>query len=295
VSFYITNGSGNWYGGRGTNNLGVAFSMSQPSQIQREPIALVPQVEISSVVHHTSWVQYNFTFTPTQAYTYMTIGNFRSDAATSNATFTSGNAIAYYFLDNVSVEEANPLPIAALELERNGDEGQMGLTWKDLSSTGMESYQLERSLDQHSFIDLEGSEKEGQVLGQQSYQDHTALPGVRYYYRLRRKTAEGRLEYSPLLEAKFGTNGGYVAGAVFPNPAPDHFSMEFATVDGGELSMTLVDGQGKVVMQSNETMEEGQQRLDYLLPEGLANGIYFAKFQFGGQAFAKQVMVQHEI
>lgn len=295
VSFWINNGSGNWYGGRGTNNLGIAFTSVQPSQIQREPIALVPQVEITSVVHHTTWVQYSFTFTPTQAYTYMTIGNFRNDAATSNTTFTSGNALAYYFLDNVAVQEANPLPVASLNLERQDEAEHMTLVWEDMAASGLESYQLERSLDQQSFMALEGSDLQGNPLGEQEYVDHSALPGVSYYYRLRRLAADGRLEFSPILEAKFGTNGGYVAGPVFPNPAPDHFSMDFATVDAGELKMTLVDAQGKVVLEMDEQMEEGQKRLRYSLPAGLADGMYFAKFQFAGQAFAKQVLVQSEI
>lgn len=292
ISFWLSNGSSNWYAGRGSNNIGIAFTMNQPSQIQHEALTSIePQLEITTVVHHTVWQQYSFTFSPTAAFRYMTIGNFRNDLSTTYATFTSGNGIAFYFIDNVNVSEAGVLNAEAIALTQLENDEALVLRWEMPSNADGSTFMLERSTDEASFMGLEASSVAGSQLNTQNYVDPTALPGQVYFYRLRETNADGYVSYSPVIEATFGKPGGYAAGNIFPNPVTTQFSIEFASIDQGSLAMELIDMEGRVVMTEAQDITSGQVRLSYDVPLGLSAGVYHARFSFGVERFNRQVLV----
>ncbi|HEX2898194.1 MAG TPA: T9SS type A sorting domain-containing protein [Bacteroidia bacterium] len=291
VSFWLTNGSGNWYGSRGSNNIGAAFTLASPVQVQHEPLAIVPQIELTSIIHHTFWQQYTFTFAATQPFQYITIGNFRNDLNTSIATFTTGNGVAYYFIDNIAVSAVLPLPAEAVRLQQVDNDAVMELAWHLPEGAAGDQIVLERSLDQSSFIPVEDF---GQVTNpgtDVSYTDQEALPGLQYYYRLREVTVNGELMHSPVVAAKFGEAGDFVAGNVYPNPATAQFSLDFTALTEGDLEMRLLDGTGRLVLAADQSLGIGQPSGTYALPAGLAAGIYHAQFNFEGQSFTHKVVV----
>lgn len=107
VSFWTTGGTNSKYVYH-TNNVGVYFSTSALSQTGYNLITgITPQFEETALVANTSWTLYSYTFTPTQAYNYITIGNFRSDANTTVTAFGTNAPYGYYFFDDVSVVPAN--------------------------------------------------------------------------------------------------------------------------------------------------------------------------------------------
>lgn len=294
ISFWLTNGSGNFYGGRGTNNIGVALTVDQPSQIQHEPLAIVPQLEITTIVHNTVWQQYSFTFTATNAFRYVTIGNFRNDANTAFQTFTSGYGLAFYFIDNIGVSEVGALNAETIALAQIENENSLELSWDMPNDANGSSFVLERSLDQNSFVTLDLSEVDGNQIGNQRFVDPNALPGLNYFYRLRETDINGKISYSPILEASFGKVGGYAAGNIFPNPVKTDFAIDFASIDEGELQLELINMEGRIVMQELRSIEAGQSQLKYELPKGISAGIYSARFTYGNERFSRQVLVVSE-
>jgi len=104
VSMKFTNGIQGAYGGYGTRNIGVHFSTSPLTQNDHEPINVTPHWESSSIVYSTSWQLLTFQFTPSQAYSYITIGNFKDDPNTVRQFFAStSNPSAYYFIDDINI------------------------------------------------------------------------------------------------------------------------------------------------------------------------------------------------
>lgn len=106
VSFWINTGQDPVYHIYSMSHLGIYFSAVMPTQTGYNPILVTPHFEITSVITNTVWVQHTFTVTPAVNCNYITIGNFRMDAACSPvATFTSaGNwPYAYWYLDDISV------------------------------------------------------------------------------------------------------------------------------------------------------------------------------------------------
>lgn len=107
VSFWSTGGNPVQYVYH-TNNIGVYFSTNALTQNNYNLIpAITPQLEITTLVANTTWTYFSFTFTPTQAYNYITIGNFRNDASTQKQNFGTNRPYSYYFFDDISVTANN--------------------------------------------------------------------------------------------------------------------------------------------------------------------------------------------
>jgi hypothetical protein len=291
VEFYLSNGYANWYGKRGSNGIGVALTVTPPAQIQHEPLPLVPQIEMTSIVHHTDWRRYSFFITVTQPFQYMTIGNFRNDVTTSLADFTTGQNFAYYFMDMVSVSKVTMLSAEALQLQQVEGAEEMELTWHLPSDAAGDAIVLERSMDQQSFETVHDFGTVDNPDADVFYTDAAALPGFTYYYRLRNLTRNGDLQYSSLVEAKFGTAEQFVAGEIYPNPIQERFSLSFAALEDGELTMDILDASGRTVMHDVHDIQMGLQDPEFTLPQDLPAGVYQAKFQFGTKSFSKKLLV----
>jgi hypothetical protein len=294
ISFHITNGTANQYAARGSNNIGLAFTMGSPSQTQREVVPLNPQAEITSVTHHTSWTQYTFSVTPTQPFTHLTIGNFRTDANTTTQVFTGGYALSYYFLDLVNVSPMLPLPADQLALQQVLDPEAVVLEWNIPAVDGEGDWALERSNDREMFTTIAKYEDAGDLLAGQTlqYQDATAQANVEYFYRLRRTDANGAISHSEAIVASFRTEDLYTAGLLFPNPVTTQFSLEFATGESGNFNMELIDLTGQIIHSEEKEIEAGDHILGYELPSAVASGLYHARFTFKGERFVKKVIVQ---
>jgi len=114
VSMYVTNGvTSGTYGGGGIDNISVAFSMQPLTQFGSAPIAYVPQVTYGTIFYSYTWQLITMQFVADSAYEYLTIGNFTTDANTLYQQFDPcSNFGAYYFFDDISVEQTNTTPLA---------------------------------------------------------------------------------------------------------------------------------------------------------------------------------------
>lgn len=97
--------------GIATNRIGISFSTAQLSQTAGAFIAVVPQLEVSSVIADTgTWTNFTYYYTATGGEAFITIGNFRSDATTTAFNFstpaavcTELNSAAFYYADGIEV------------------------------------------------------------------------------------------------------------------------------------------------------------------------------------------------
>lgn len=94
-----------------TNKIGICLSTSGLSQTGSGVINITPQFEINNIITDTaSWYNFNGFYIAAGGEAYITLGNFRNDAATASFSFsipspacTSMNAAAFYYVDNVSI------------------------------------------------------------------------------------------------------------------------------------------------------------------------------------------------
>lgn len=292
ISFWLSNSQGNSYGSQGTNSIAAAFTIGAPSQNVNQPINVLPQVEMPNITYHNGWIHYSFTFTATDQFDFLTIGNFRDDANTQRSTFSTGFNLAYYFIDMISVNEVTPLPIEGLDLYRTGVTDGIELEWRlpDYNSEG--EWYLERSTDQASFKTLKVLDSENGSLAGQSgtHYDETAYANINYFYRMRHVTNEGEVEFSDMVMASYEGEKSYTAGALFPNPVVDRFSLEFASAEGGEMQVEIVDQLGKTVYSEVRNIEAGEQTIGFEFAEELAEGFYYATFLYEGDRITRKIV-----
>ncbi len=107
VSFWTTNGL-NPISRYTIKNIGIHFSTLPLTQSGYSLINVVPQVEVTTMLGSTAWVNYTFTVIPTANWQHLTIGAFRTDALNTPAStysITTGAASVYanYFFDDIEV------------------------------------------------------------------------------------------------------------------------------------------------------------------------------------------------
>ena len=106
LTFQVSNGywTAGSLSGLGTSDLGVHFSVAPPTQLDNDPLMVVPHAKLDTVVYSRFWVEITFDFVADQAHKYMVLGVFGSDSGKS-ITAEEGDdpQLAYYFVDDVSI------------------------------------------------------------------------------------------------------------------------------------------------------------------------------------------------
>jgi hypothetical protein len=112
LTFHVSCGNKFAVGVIGASGLGACLTTTAPEQWVYEPLThLRPQAVIEEVVHHTGWKAYSFTLEASEAYEYLTFGNFFPDPRTKVYYYAYDiDPQAYYYIDDVLLTEADALP-----------------------------------------------------------------------------------------------------------------------------------------------------------------------------------------
>lgn len=146
VTYYVSNGiyNGN-YGGCGSSNLAMAFTMTEPVQNGSGALSgIIPQHEHSSILYSTDWQQVTFSFVADSAYNHLVIGNFKENTNTLIQNFENASIeTAYYFIDDISIiaetghSGINPLTSSIYDLKVNQMDKRI-----DIKTNESQKYQL---------------------------------------------------------------------------------------------------------------------------------------------------------
>lgn len=104
-----------------SNGLGFALSVNPISSGNNEVLSATPQYVVPNPISETQqWVRIFDTITVTDAFEYLTIGNFGDDASTTvlanpSASGQPGTYGAYYFIDDVRVERVFTDPASGVD------------------------------------------------------------------------------------------------------------------------------------------------------------------------------------
>lgn len=245
LRFFYTNGQpdpGVGYGGQGTQ-LGAHFSVGALGQTGAAPILLTPTYESVGTVFSQTWQLVVFNFTATANFTHLTFGNFRNDAATTVQQFASpstpGFTYAYYYFDDISVEEDFVLnaPEVNLEIQKTAQ----GLNLFGYAGQPMARMQVERSADGEYFEPLTRMDLEAGF----SWLDAFPFSGENYY-RVRFVTSGGEEGISAVVNARWEDEVRWTIG---PNPvnAEKQVVIRHNNPDQQQVHIRLLDVQGRTI------------------------------------------------
>ena len=205
VTFWLNNGVSTLHY-HGIKEVGAYFTLTPPTQTLGAPIIATPQVEMTSVLYTQTWTKVTLYFVATQAYKYITIGNFHNDAGTTvtlNGPSTSSGA--YYYIDDVVVQPATPLPVTWLNVDAKKNDAQsVKVSWSTADEIENDYFTIERSADAINFNAISTVTGAGtcSVIHNYSIIDNDPLNNVNYY-RIKQTDFNGANTLSKTVAVKF--------------------------------------------------------------------------------------------
>ena len=204
-------------------------------------------------------------------------GTLTSAAFTNFSDFALASTLV-----NAFGSPANPLPVelAAFTAERKATGVQ--LRWSTASERNSAFFEVQRSLDGHTFTPVSKVAGHGSSTSPVSYTSFDrAAPAGRLYYRLRQADADSSSTFSPVRSV----SSGMLALSIFPNPAQTIISFQNPT--GAPLPYRVLNQLGQVLCEGVAPVG-----IATIYVAGLPAGSYLLELQTGlgrsGSRFTKE-------
>jgi hypothetical protein len=173
-----------------------------------------------------------------------------------------------------------PLPLSLISFTaKQVEEGNL-LQWETEQEINTSHVIVERGIDQKVFTSVSPEIKTlgGQRSNDYTWTDNLPLNGNNYY-RLRMVDMDGRTDYSPIVVVKNSKNGFGITD-VFPSPVQDQLTIQYNSIEEGEVLIRVTDIAGRIVMEQKTEAQKSDNQT--IIPVAALNsGIYSVILQNG--------------
>ncbi len=178
--------------------------------------------------------------------------------------------------NNVNVSFAGVLPVRILSFNGSLNNGVTKLNWLVASQSGTAKYFVERRAENGQWNEI-GSVKAINQAGNISYNFDDVNPLSGYsYYRLRIVDWDGAFQYSTIV--KIAKNIDYSFNVtVYPNPVKEKLSIAITSDKQDNVSITLFDNTGKLVMIKKIDLQVGNNTVIVDEIATFAKGLYMVR------------------
>ncbi len=158
------------------------------------------------------------------------------------------------------------------------------LNWETENEQNFDHFEIERSTDASSYVTVGSKLSAGNNSVRQSYQlpdDLSAVNGNVFYYRLKIIDKDGQFKYSNIimLRKESKSIGGL---ALSPNPVVNSMAtVRFTSVGRDDVSFKVIDITGRVVLQQQNKVYEGNNSISINDLDRLKAGIYLLQMVNG--------------
>lgn len=182
----------------------------------------------------------------------------------------------------------NPLPVTYAYFKGIKTVSGVQLNWATATETNSSHFILERSKDGINFDPIAKIKASGSSnkLITYNYMDKEALSlgSHKLFYRLNQVDLDGVNELSPMISILFDEENEIVLQTIQPNPFNDQLSLVFNVNKDINLSIELINMEGKTVLTRQLNSEAGQQRINLDEAGSLPHGIYFMRLAYNGKS-----------
>jgi Zn-dependent metalloprotease len=124
-----------------------------------------------------------------------------------------------------------------------------------------------------------------------SYDDKTAQPNIRYYYRLKQiDNGNVAFEYSKIVTAQIISEGKTAIGDFIPNPARDKASIDLFIGKDQTVVIDVYEVTGKFIKSEKLEMKKGFNTY-FIQTEDLSAATYVVSFKMDDQRISKRLNV----
>ncbi|NBC86999.1 MAG: T9SS type A sorting domain-containing protein, partial [Bacteroidetes bacterium] len=186
---------------------------------------------------------------------------------------------------------ALPVELANFDARRSGDD--VSLTWKTLSETNNQRFEIERAIDGGSFAKI------GQRAGQgttteatpYSFVDASIPYGAETIdYRLRQVDVDGGESLSDVVTIRLSADRLQLLGSA-PNPVKSTGEIRYTLPEQANVRVALYDVLGREVRVLDQGARAARQHSVSLDASGLSSGVYFIRLEAMGQTRTTRVSV----
>jgi endonuclease I len=183
-----------------------------------------------------------------------------------------------------------PVELLAFEGKLNSN-NRAELTWTTLSERNNKGWTIERSANGFDFKEITFIDGAGDSETRREYNffDPEELRATRYY-RLRQVDFDGKVSFSNTISIDRTLT--VLGMKVFPNPATDIVNIESLSqnLTDGDVTVTVTDILGRVVIQKNMAVQQGQTLIDSLDISALPSATYFISLQNGSRVTTEKLI-----
>jgi hypothetical protein len=172
-----------------------------------------------------------------------------------------------------STDPINPLPVTFMSFEGRMENDKTFLAWSTASETQNKGFEVERSTNGENFVSIGFVPGAGDSHERKDYNFIDPTPPRQAYYRLKQVDHDGTSAYS---ETIFLRNASLQVStlSLYPNPSAGQVTIRYETLASGEtLTLTLIQADGSIVLQTHGTLPEVNQQLNEALSL-LGTGFY---------------------
>lgn len=233
-----------------------------------------------NIPYTNQWVQRTFTFN-TGSSTSVSI-NLRN-----NAPGGAGNdwAIDDFMLNQCLIV----LPVSLVNFNATYQSGQTQLNWETGDDGQISRYTVEYSNDGKTFYTAGDVIAHGKG-GKYQYVDSRIVDG-KMYYRIKIVDKQERSSYSKVLIVRNQATQEMTM-KVSPNPMTANPTVSLWSESRQNVNVKMLDASGRLVVQSQKSMNKGANSFVLNTPGNMKPGIYFMQIHFdNGKVMTEKVMV----
>ena len=201
---------------------------------------------------------------------------FLSVASTSNRTTTVKDYIATTQVGSAqnTVAVTTTLPVSLVSFNANWKNETVKLDWSTATESNSNSFEIERSNDNSSFIKIGSVAAAGNstIKTNYSFTDNYAGYDINYY-RLKMLDIDQHYKYSAVIVVRKNTNNFQVK-SVFPNPFISEIQVGITLNKNQNIRLNLLNNEGKLLLSKDTKGKTGINTILLNNLGSLSKGIY---------------------
>lgn len=184
------------------------------------------------------------------------------------------------------------LPLTLLEFNGYIKNDNIVLDWKTISENNSKGFEVERSYDGNTFINIGFIQAAGNSNNKHSYVfTDKEMIQPNNYYRLKQVDLDNKFVYSKVVVIK-SLISPHVPFSLLNNPVQDHLDIQFGEVGDGKIQLRLTDISGKLLVSWNMIKVSNRRIRVNVADKNLGKGIYILHAYLNGKEYVEKIIIK---